>query len=67
MRHINAKIDRNESKPRKIRITVTLTEDAYEKIKHVSLRMGLLPASWVSMVATSRVNNIELPIVKEEG
>lgn len=30
-----------------------------EKIKRISRQMGLRPSTWISMVATSKTNNIE--------
>lgn len=51
----------------RVRITVTLNKDAYEKIKHISHQMGLLPATWVAMMATAKANNIDITTVDENG
>jgi len=42
-----------------VRITITIKHEIYEKIKQTSRRMGLRPATWIGMVATTKVNNIE--------
>ena len=52
---------------KRVRITVTLNRDAYEKIKDISHQMGLLPATWVAMMATARANNIDIGSASENG
>ena len=49
------------------RITVTLDLDVYEKIKALSRQVGLLPASWVAMAATSKVNHIEVSMSRRDS
>ena len=52
---------------KKVRITVSLEEEVYERIKKVSSQIGLLPATWVSMVATSKANNLEITVNHEKN
>ncbi|MFQ6136848.1 MAG: hypothetical protein ACE5PM_06680 [Candidatus Hydrothermarchaeales archaeon] len=47
-----------------IRVTITLREGVYEEIKRISRQLGLRPSTWISMVATSKANNIEVEIKK---
>jgi len=54
-----------KKKTTRVRITVTLNEDVYEKIKELSHQLGLLPATWVGMVATSKANKLELTTTRE--
>jgi hypothetical protein len=46
----------------RVRITVTLDAEVYDRIKKLGKKMGLMPASWVSMVATSKVNDIDVEV-----
>lgn len=48
-----------------VRITLTLKEKVYKKVKRVSDRVGLRPSTWMTMVVTSKVNEIE-PGVKAD-
>jgi len=52
-------------KPKRVRVTVTLHEDVYKKIKDLSHQVGLLPATWVAMTATSKVNHIDVSMNEE--
>jgi len=50
-----------------VRITLTLKDNVYSKVKRVSDQVGLRPSTWMTMVVTSKVNNIELALkVKDE-
>jgi predicted DNA-binding ribbon-helix-helix protein len=48
-----------------IRVTITLREEVYKEIKHISRRQGLRPATWISMVATTRANGIDAKLKEE--
>ena len=41
-----------------VRITITLDEGTYEKIKKQSKKIGLKPSTWISMVSTATVNSV---------
>lgn len=43
-----------------IRVTITLEQQIYDKIKDASRQMGLRPATWMSMVVTSKVNHVDV-------
>lgn len=49
-----------------LRVTITLTKLAYEQVKSISGRMGLKPSTWISMLVTSRVNDLEL-VIRDKG
>jgi len=50
------------------RITITIDKNIYGNIKEISKRMGISPSTWVTMICTSKVNDIELSIIsKKEG
>lgn len=48
-----------------VRITITLNRNVYEHIKKISGNMGLRPSTWMTMICTSKVNNIQLSINNE--
>ena len=56
-----------KKKTTRVRITVTLDEDVYRKIKRIGRLMGLLPATWVGMVATSKANSLEITTDSRQG
>ncbi len=43
----------------KVRVTITLDTSVYERIKKIAARIGLRPSTWISMVTTSKVNEID--------
>jgi hypothetical protein len=45
-----------------IRVTITLNGNVYDEIKRISKQMGLRPSTWISMVCTSKANNVQLRI-----
>lgn len=45
-----------------VRVTITLNRDIYDKIRFRSKRLGLRPATWISMVATSKANDVDLEV-----
>ena len=45
-----------------IRVTITLEQEIYERIKETSRQMGLRPATWISMVTTSKVNQVDVRV-----
>lgn len=45
-----------------VRITITLNRKVYEDIKRVSDRMGLRPSTWMTMVCTSKIRNVDILI-----
>ncbi|MFQ5976111.1 MAG: hypothetical protein ACE5J5_07350 [Candidatus Hydrothermarchaeales archaeon] len=49
-----------------LRVTITLRREAYEEIKRISRRQGLRPSTWISMVATSKANGIEVEVKEGE-
>ena len=49
-----------------VRITITLNEKVYDDIKRISKEMGLRPSTWITMVSTSKANNLDLKVIKEE-
>jgi len=51
-----------------VRITLTLKEKVYDKVKQVSDQVGLRPSTWMTMVVTSKVNDVDHEIrIREEG
>ena len=50
----------SEKGSRNLRVTITLNEEIYNEIKNISQNMGLHPSTWISMVATSKVNNVKI-------
>ena len=48
-----------------VRITITLSRNVYEHIKQISGTMGLRPSTWMTMICTSKVNNIQVSIYDE--
>ncbi|MFQ6089644.1 MAG: hypothetical protein ACE5K0_12195 [Candidatus Methanofastidiosia archaeon] len=40
----------------KVRITVTLRKDVYEKVKKLAYKKGLKPSTYITMMITSKVN-----------
>lgn len=49
-----------------VRITITLNQNVYEDIKKISNHMGLRPSTWITMICTSKANNVELSIWNNE-
>ena len=49
-----------------IRVTITLDQGVYEEIKLTSRQLGLKPATWITMVATAKINNLNVT-VKDKG
>ena len=49
-----------------VRITITLDGEVYEKIQEISNTVGLRPATWISMLTTSKINNLEMQIRKSD-
>ena len=47
---------------RAVRITITLNRNVYEEIKRVSETMGLRPSTWMTMICTSKVKNVDISI-----
>jgi len=45
-----------------VRITITLNRKVYEEIKRVSETMGLRPSTWMTMICTSKVRNVDIDI-----
>ncbi len=43
-----------------VRVTLTLNAGIYEEVKRISGKLGLRPATWMKMVVTSKVNDVEL-------
>jgi len=43
-----------------IRVTITLEQEIFNKIKKTSRQIGLRPATWISMVVTSKVNQVDV-------
>ena len=43
----------------KIRITLTLNKDVYNKVKRISKVYGLRPSTWMTMLVSSNVNNAD--------
>ena len=43
-----------------VRITITLNRNVYEEIKRVSETMGLRPSTWMTMICTSKVRNVDV-------
>ena len=41
-----------------VRVTITLNRDVYEEIKRISSLLGLKPATWMSLICTTKANNI---------
>ncbi len=50
----------SQSDSENTRVTITLKAAVYEKIKVISARMGLRPSTWISMVTTSKANDIDM-------
>jgi len=50
-----------------IRVTITLEQEIYDRIKETSRQMGLRPATWISMVATSKMNNVDVRVEENGG
>ena len=50
---------------RAVRVTISLNEGVYENIKDISRKMGIRPSTWISMVCTSRTNNVHLRILDD--
>ena len=49
----------HESDVKSMRVTITLSREAYERVKEMSRPMGLRPSTWMTMVITSKVNKME--------
>lgn len=47
---------------RAVRITITLNRNVYEEIKRTSETMGLRPSTWMTMICTSKVRNVDISI-----
>ncbi len=45
-----------------VRVTITLRKDIYDTIRLRSRRLGLRPATWISMVATSKANDLDVEV-----
>ena len=41
-----------------VRVTITLNSDVYDNIQRISKNMGLRPSTWITMICTSKVNNV---------
>ena len=46
-------------------MTITLDCQVYHEIKRVSNLMGIRPSTWISMVCTSKTNNVTLTMCPE--
>jgi hypothetical protein len=55
----------SQSDVKSVRVTITLKQEIYDKIKEISNQLGLHPSTWIGMVATSKANNIEMKIEKK--
>jgi antitoxin component of RelBE/YafQ-DinJ toxin-antitoxin module len=55
----------HETSDQVIRVTITLNGNVYDEIKRISRQMGLRPSTWISMVCTSKANNVNLRIAPE--
>ena len=45
-----------------VRVSLTLDSEIYEHVKEMSSQFGLRPSTWMRMVVTTKVNNIELAL-----
>ena len=45
-----------------VRVTITLNELTYDRIKGISKDLGLRPSTWMTMVCTSKANGISVDI-----
>ena len=50
----------HESDVKSVRVTLTLSREAYERVKEACRPMGLRPSTWMTMIVTSKVNDLEL-------
>ncbi len=55
----------HQTNTRVVRVTITLDSQVYDEIKRVSSLMGIRPSTWISMVCTSKTNNVTLTICPE--
>ena len=48
--------------PPAVRVTITLNRGVYDDIKRISKCMGLRPSTWITMICTSKANNVFVSI-----
>lgn len=48
------------------RVTISLGADVYEKVRELSRRMGLRPSSWMAMIISTHVNDVDVEIHRGE-
>ncbi len=49
-------------KSSKVRLTISLDEGVYERVKEISARMGMKAAVWITMMISSKANNVDVVI-----
>lgn len=48
----------------KVRVSVTLRREVFERIRDISRELGLKPSQWIAMAITSNANHININIEK---
>ncbi len=48
----------------KVRVSVTLRREVFERIRRISQELGLKPSQWIAMAVTSEVNHISITLEK---
>lgn len=48
----------------KVRVSVTLRREVFERIRRIGQELGLKPSQWIAMVVTSKVNHISITLEK---
>ncbi len=52
----------HREEPLAVRVTITLNRGVYDDIKRISNSMGLRPSTWITMICTSKANNVFVSI-----
>ncbi len=52
----------HREEPLAVRVTITLNRVVYDDIKRISNSMGLRPSTWITMICTSKANNVFVSI-----
>ena len=48
----------------KVRVSVTLRGEVFERIRRISQELGLKPSQWIAMAVTSKINHISINLEK---
>ena len=53
----------SQTRPEVVRVTITLNQNVYDEIKKISKNLGIRPSTWITMVCTSKANNVSLSFI----